>query len=276
LKIRLKPKRSQFPFISGDHSPKRLYQGVISKYFELLVKIPREAWGAAGHIEKTGVPVIVIKGHYNRPVGGREMDQELEFTRPASVSIQSVLKPILGDVAQFVFYRNNPCGTFVRMTIDGLVKIDVFFEPSEGWKAALYKLTKKGEINKTFGDHRELLVPKTKNIANGQLVVTAFLPVLEKFLTSTPLSKHLTIDELKDVQVKITNYKQAQIEQKVKKEIELQQLSRLAPQSAKGKATTAFWIILALFFAAILGASGSGSNDCDFYPDPRGGFTDCS
>jgi len=204
------------------------------------------------------------------------MDQDLEFTRPASVSIEGVLKPILGDVAEFVFYRNAPCGTFVRMTIDGLVKLDVFFEPSQGWTAALYKLTKKGEINKTFGDHRVLLVPKTKNIANGKVVVTAFLPVLEKFLTSTPLSKHLTTDQVEDIQVKITKYKQAQMEQRVKNDIKLEQLSREAPQSTKGKATTAFWIILALAFAAILGASGSGSNDCDFYPDPRGGFTDCS
>lgn len=204
------------------------------------------------------------------------MDQDLDFTRPTSVSIQGILNPILGGVAQFVFWRNDKCGTFVRMTINELVRIDVYFEPAEGWKVALYKVTKKGEINKQFGYHQELLLPKFKNIAHGGVVVAELLPVLEKYLSTSPLNRQLTPEQVLDVKKKIANHKQAKVEQKVRSEIKLQQQVRDAPQSSKGKATTALWIALALVAAAILGSSGSGSSDCDFYPDPRGGFTDCS
>ena len=204
------------------------------------------------------------------------MDQNLDFTRPASVSIQGILNPILGGVAQFEFLRNDICGTYVRMTINELVRLDVYYEPAEGWKVALYKVTKKNEMNKTFGYHQELLLPKFQNIANGTVVVTELLPVLEKYLATSPLNRQLTSDQVMDIQDKIAKYKQAKIEQKIKNEIKLQQQVSEMPQSPKGKATTALWIALALVVAAILGASGSGSSDCDFYPDPRGGFTDCS
>jgi len=230
---------------------------------------------------------------------GVEMDQDLEFTRHASLTIQGILKPMLDEVAQFDFMRNDKIGTFVRVTIDELVKIDVYFEPTEGWRVALYKLTKKSEINKTFGYHQELLVKKIKNVANGHVVITSLLPVLEKYLSSSPLNKHLTSEQTRVIQVRIDDYKQKKLEAKIRESINnghrpeatvrepkstenttqprtREPVKREVPANKNGVNPAVIWVIVGLIVAAILGASGSGGDDCDFYPDPRGGFTDCS
>ncbi len=204
------------------------------------------------------------------------MAEDKEFTRPASELIRSILTPIIGNAGEFTIYRNEASGTYVRVTFASEVFLDIFHKSSEGWMAELWKVTKKKDLNKKFGLHRKLLVPNSKNISNGRVIVTALLPTLESFLTTTPLGKHLTPKQVEEIQDNIAQYKDDQKEQQISKEIKLQDRREISQYPPKSRASTIFWIVLALAAAAILGTSVSGTNDCDFYPDPRGGFTDCS
>jgi hypothetical protein len=125
------------------------------------------------------------------------------------------------------------------------------------------------------------------------------LPVLEKYLSSSPLNKHLTSEQIRVIQVRIDDYKQKKLEAKIRESIHTEHrqeatvrepkgpekitepstrepIKREVPASKNAFNPAVIWVIVGLIVAAILGASGSGSNDCDFYPDPRGGFTDCS
>jgi hypothetical protein len=215
-------------------------------------------------------------GNKNTGKWGGVMDDSKEFTRPVSNQIKSILSPIIGTVGEFTIYRNEPSGIYVRITFHEQIFLDVFHKTSEGWMVELWKVTKKKTTNKQFGLHRHLLVPNHKNINNGQVVVNALLPILESFLVTTPLSKHLSPDQIQELQVNIANYRDKKKEDQIRQEVIIQDLAERAQNSSKSRTSTIVWVIVALVALAILGSSGSGNNGCDFYPDPRGGFTDCS